>query len=134
MSFLDNLENNVNAIERQEEKDPEKRKRELERREMDRNAAVLRAPFADALRDSPFTSELMTECRTIGHRQRVLVRFSWIGENLRLDAGEKRMELTPTPEGIVATFLTNGAQSSRTKVDVEKDDPAVLAERWLGGS
>src|ERR1700722_10193525 len=134
MSFLDNLENNLKALESLEEKDPEKVKRERERREADRNTALLRAPHVEALKNSAFTSELMTQCRTIGHGQRVLVRFSWIGENLRLDAGEKRLELAPTPEGIVATFFTNGAEASRKKVDVAKDDPAALAQRWLGGS
>ena len=42
------------------------------------------------------------------------------------------MELAPTSEGIVATFFTNGAESSRKKVNVAKDDPAALAQRWLG--
>src|SRR5271156_3721041 len=98
MSFLDNLENNLKALESQEEKDPEKVRRDQERREADRNAALLRAPHADALKNSAFTSELLTQCRTIGHGQRVLVRFTWIGESLRLDAKEKRMELTPTTQ------------------------------------
>ena len=40
MSFLDNLENNLKALESREEKDPEKVKRDQERREADRNAAV----------------------------------------------------------------------------------------------
>ena len=58
MSFLDNLENNLNALERQEAKDPEAVKRDRERREEERNAALLRAPHVDALKNSAFTSEL----------------------------------------------------------------------------
>src|SRR5271154_2531569 len=108
MSFFDNLENNLKALESQEEKDPEKVKRERERREADRYAALQRAPYADALKNSAYTSELLTQCRTIGHGQRVLVRFTWIGESLRLDAKNKRMELTPTPEGIVAVLSSGG--------------------------
>ena len=100
MSFLDNLENNLKALESREEKDPEKVKREQERREADRTAALLRAPYAEALKTSPFTLELLTQCRTIGHGQRVLVQFTWLGERLRLDAKSKRMELEPTAEGI----------------------------------
>src|SRR2546425_484458 len=107
MSFLDNLENNLKALENREERDPEKVKREQDRREADRRAALLRAPHAEALKESAFTSELLTQCRTIRHGQRVLVQFTWLGENLRLDAKTKRMELAPTAEGIVAVFSAN---------------------------
>src|ERR1700677_526515 len=82
MSFLDNLENNLKALESQEERDPEKVKREQDRREAERQAALLRAPHAEALKTSPFTSELLTQCRAIGHGQRVLVQFTWLGERL----------------------------------------------------
>jgi hypothetical protein len=131
MSFLDNLENNLKALESQEEKDPETVKRDRERREAERNAALLRAPHVDALKNSAFTSELLTECRTIGRGQRVLVQFTWIGENLRLDAKPKRMELVPTSEGITAVFSLNGMETGRVAVDPNADDPAGLAERWL---
>src|SRR5947207_11932223 len=104
MSFLDNLENNLKALERQEEKDPDKVKRDQERREADRSAALLRAPHVEALKSSAFTQELLTQCRTIGRGQRVLVQFTWIGESLRLDAKPRRMELTPTGDGITAIF------------------------------
>ena len=90
MSFLDNLENNLKALENQEEKNPEKVKRDRERREAERASALLRAPHAEALKNSAFTSQLLTQCRTIGREQRVLVQFTWIGENLRLDAAAKR--------------------------------------------
>jgi hypothetical protein len=131
MSFLDNLENNLNALERIEEKDPEKVRRDQERREEERNAALLRAPYVDALKSSAFTSELLTQCRTIGHGQRVLVRFTWIGENLRLDAGDKRLELAPTAKGIEAVSSISGTEQKRTIVNLESDDPAALAREWL---
>lgn len=133
MSFLDNLENNLKALESRDEKDPEKIKRDHERRESERNQARLRAPYAEALKTSPFTGELMTQCRVIGHGLRVLVKFTWLGENLRLDAKEKRLELTPTAEGIDAVFSVDGAEMKRAKVDVEKDDPGKLAKDWLTG-
>jgi hypothetical protein len=133
MSFLDNLENNLKALENREERDPEKVKRDQERREADRSAALLRAPNAEALRNSAFTSELLTQCRTIGHGQRVLVQFTWIGENLRLDAKAKRMELIPTGEGITAVFSLDGAELERASVDLRADDAAALARRWLTG-
>jgi hypothetical protein len=133
MSFLDNLENNLKALERQEERDPEKAKRDRERREADRTAALLRAPHVEALKNSAFTSELLTACRAIGRGQRVLVRFTWIGENLRLDAKAKRMELIPAAEGIVAVFSVDGAETGRATLDPQADDAAALARRWLAG-
>ena len=60
MSFLDNLENDLKALENREERDPEKIKREQAQREADRAAALLRAPHAEALKTSPFTSDLLT--------------------------------------------------------------------------
>jgi len=131
MSFLDNLENNLKALESREERDPEKVKRHQERREADRTEAILRAPHAEALRTSPFTSELLTQCRAIGHAQRILVQFTWIGENLRMDAKAKRMELAPTSEGITAVFLVNGEEMERVPVNPDVDDAAALARRWL---
>ncbi len=133
MSFLDNLENNLNALERQEEKDPEKVKREQQRREADRTAALQRAPHADALKNSPFTSDLLTQCRAIGHAQRVLVQFTWIGETLRLDAKAKRMELVPTSEGIMAVFSVNGTETGRERVDPQAGHADALARFWLTG-
>jgi hypothetical protein len=133
MSFLDNLENNLKALESREEKDPEKVKRDQERREADRNSALLRAPHVEALKDSAFTSELLTQCRTIGHGQRVLVQFTWIGESLRLDAKAKRLELTPTTEGITAVFSVGGVETARIEADPKASEAAALARRWLIG-
>jgi len=131
MSFLDNLENNLKALESQEEKDPEKVKRDQERREAERNAALERAPHLEALKNSAFTSDLLTACRTIGHGQRVLVQFAWIGETLRLNAKNKRMELSPSAEGIVAVLTLDGLETARKTVDPQKDDAAALARLWL---
>ncbi|MEP7353658.1 MAG: hypothetical protein ABI824_10545 [Acidobacteriota bacterium] len=131
MSYLDNLENNLNALERLEEKDPEKVQRDREQRDTERTAALARAPHADDLRSSEFTSQLLTECRAIGHAQRVLVQFAWIGENLRLDAKTKRMEMVPTPDGVVAVFSLDGVESHRAAVDLATADAAALAKQWL---
>jgi hypothetical protein len=133
MGFLDNLENNLKALENLEEKDPQKVQRDKERREAERNAALLRAPFVDALKKSAFTTELLTQCRAIGHGQRVLVQFTWIGESLRLDAKTKRMELTPTPEGIAAVMSVDGAAVEKTLINPQTDDAAALARAWLEG-
>jgi hypothetical protein len=131
MSYLDNLENNLKALEKQDERDPEKIKREQQRREAERTAALQRAPHAEALKNSPFTSELLTQCRAIGHGQRVLVQFTWLGEALRLDAKEKRLQLAPTAEGISAVFSIHGEVTARENVNPQTDDAAALAKRWL---
>jgi hypothetical protein len=131
MSYLDNLENNLKALENQEERDPQKVRREQERREAERSAALLRAPHAEALKYSPFTLELLTQCRAIGHQQRVLVQFTWLGETLRLDAKEKRMLLAPTSEGITAVFSVNGDETGRATIDPRVDDAGEVARRWL---
>jgi hypothetical protein len=131
MSYSDNLENNLKALESREEKDPEKAKRDQERREADRSAALKRAPYAEALKKSAFTGELMTQCRMIGHGQRVLVQFTWLGENLRLDAKTKRLELMPTSDGIIAVFFKDGSEVRQAKVDPERDDASALAKEWL---
>src|SRR5579872_176187 len=131
MGYLDNLEDNLKALEKQDERDPEKLKREHQRREAERAAALLRAPHAEALKKSPFTMDLLGQCRAIGHGQRVLVQFTWLGETLRLDAKVKRMELVPTPEGIIAVCSVDGKETGRTSVNPNTDDPAALARRWL---
>lgn len=134
MSFLDNLENTLKALERQEQRDPEQIRQERERREAERAGALARGPHVEALKKSAFTSELLGQCRVVGRQHRVLVQFTWIGDNLRLDAQSKRMELTPTAQGIVAVFSEGGVERGREPVNPEKDDPAALAQRWLGGS
>ena len=132
MSFLDNLENNLKALEGREEKDPEVQKRERDRRESEKAAALLRAPYAETLKKSEFTSSLLTECRAVGRTQRVLVQFTWIGDTLRLDAKEKRLELVPTAEGIVGVSSASGVEVGRWPIDFETGDAAALAQRWLG--
>ncbi len=57
-------------------------KREQERREADRTASLLRAPHVEALKKSPFTLELLTQCRAIGHGQRILIQLTWLGRSL----------------------------------------------------
>ncbi len=131
MGFLDNLENQLKALERQEERDPEQQKQDRARRDAERNAAILRAPHVEAVRNSAFTSELLGQCRLVGREHKVLVQFAWIEDALRLDAKEKRMELVPTAEGIVAVFYQDGVEISREKVDPEKDNAEKLVRSWL---
>ena len=131
MGFLDNLENQLKALERQEERDPEQQKRDRERRDAERNAAVMRAPHVSELRNSAFTQDLLGQCRVVGREHRVLVQFAWIEDNLRLDAKEKRMELVPTAEGIIAVSYKDGVEVSRMNVNPDKDNAEQVVRSWL---
>lgn len=131
MSFLDNLENNLKAMESRDEKDPTRVREQQEAREAEKQAALRAAPFAEALKKSPFVDGLLTACRVAGHRQRLMVRPTWIGTTLRLEAGERRLELRPTAEGVRAVTLAGAVESGAELVDLS-GDPIALAERWLG--
>ena len=130
MSFLDNLENNLKALEGREEADPEKRQREQELREAARDAALRAAPNVERLKTSEFTTCLLTACRTEGHRLRKLVRFTWLESTLRLETQDKRLDLEATPVGVTATFYVAGELRHTEPVDFS-GDPAGLARRWL---
>ena len=132
MSFLDNLENNLKALESRDEKDPAAVARAAAEREAARAVALEIAPHADALRNGPFKDGLLTACREIGHRRRILVRPIWIDSTLRLEAGTKKLELRPTPSGVLAVFLEGDREQESTPIDLSSD-AAKLAEKWLGG-
>ncbi len=132
MSFLDNLENNLKALESREEKDPAKQKEELARREAERAAALAAAPVAAALKSGPFTEKLLTACRLIGHQQRTMVRFTWLESTLRLEAKERRLDLKPTAQGVEATFFVDNEQTSTRLLTLDEEDPEALARQWLG--
>jgi hypothetical protein len=130
MSFLDNLESNLKALESREERDPKTLAREAAAREAARSVALEIAPHAEAMRNGPFLDGLLTACREIGHSKRILVRAVWVTSTFRLEAGAKKLELRPTPSGVVAVFLVEGRELESTPVDLSSD-PFKLAEKWL---
>lgn len=130
MSFLDNLENNLKALESREEKDPAKQKEELARREAERQAALAAAPVAAALKTGPFTEKFLVACRAIGHQQRTMVRFTWLDSTLRLEAKERRLDLKPTAQGVEAAFFVDNEPASQRMLTLE-EDPEALAKEWL---
>jgi hypothetical protein len=130
MSFLDNLENNLKALESREQKDPAALAREAAAREANRSLALAIAPYSEALRNGPFKDGLLTACRELGHRRRMLVRPVWVESTLRLEAGTKRLELRPTPNGVLAVTFINGKEHESTPIDLSSD-PVKLAEKWL---
>ncbi len=130
MSFLDNLENNLKALESRDERDPAALARAAAEREAARSVALQIAPHAEALRNGPFKDGLLTACRDIGHRRRILVRPVWVDSTLRLEAGAKKLELRPTVGGVLAVFLDEGRELESTPIDLSSD-PVKLAEKWL---
>ena len=130
MSFLDNLESNLKALESRSERDPETLARDAAARDTARSLALQIAPHAEALRNGPFKDGLLTACRNIGHRSRILVRPVWVDSTLRLEAGAKKLELRPTPSGVLAVFFAEGREQESTPIDLSSD-PVQLAQRWL---
>src|SRR4051794_39690089 len=129
MSFLDNLENNLKSLESSEQgKDDAERAHRT--REMARAQAHAVAPFADQLKKSPYTAELLKQAARVGFSLRTKVHIAWLGSTLRLEAREKRLELRPTIEGIVAAYIENG-QEVRTEPCDFTGNPEDLVRRWL---
>ncbi len=66
MSFLDNLENNLKALENREEGGID----ESRRRDSERERALAVAPWAERLKAAPFTSNLMKQATLAGRESR----------------------------------------------------------------
>ncbi len=82
------------------------------------------------MRNGPFKDGLLTACRDIGHSKRILVRPVWVDSTLRLEAGAKKLELRPTPSGVLAVFVDGGKELESMPIDLASD-PTKLAEKWL---
>jgi hypothetical protein len=129
MSFLDNLESSLKNLEAREERDPAAHRRE----EDDRRQAMAAAPWAEKLKSADYTKQLFEKATLAGHRMRAKVYMAWFGATLRLEAKGKRMDLRPTPDGIVADYESiEGRQTSRP-VDLN-GDPDELLNDWLFGA
>jgi len=129
MSFLDNLENNLKSLESAEQNRDERERRSRDR-SAERAQALAAAPWAEELKKGPFTVELLKQATRIGFSLRMKVNIVWMGTTLRLEARERRLELRPTPEGIVAAYAEAGVEQRVEPLDV-KGDPAELVRAWL---
>jgi hypothetical protein len=129
MSFLDNLENNLKSLESAEE-GREAAERQARVRERDRAATEAAAPWAEKLKQSPFTNELLAQAARVGFSLRVKVHVAWLGSTLRLEARERRLELRPTASGIVAAYI-EGAAETRTETLDLAGSPEALVRAWL---
>ena len=130
MSFSDNLENDLKNLEKQDERDPISIERAQKRKLSQRASALASAPHSEKLKNSSFTSGLLTHLTRIGHGLRTKVHIMWLGTTLRLEAREHRMELRPTPDGIMAHFFVGEKETKRQKVDMS-GNPEKLAKEWL---
>ena len=126
MSFLDNLENNLKALESREERAPGPKQRS----EQERNRAKAAQPYIEQLRNGKFTRELLDRVVTMAHELRTKVYINWSGNSLRLDAREHRLELQPTADGVFALFSIGYDVTSREKIDLN-GDPGKLAQAFL---
>jgi hypothetical protein len=126
MSFLDSLENNLKALEGNQLTDFDDRKRkETERR---RTAAV--APWAEKLKASPYTQELMQQATRAGYQMRTKVNFVWIGITLRLEARNHRLEFQPSPDGITVVTFKDSNELKRETIDLTGKPENVLGG-WI---
>ena len=127
MGFLDNLEDSLKNLESRDEKDSQ---RDREQKEAESNAARAAAPYAELLRNSPFTAGLLEHATRLGFAKRMKVHIVWLGTTLRLGARNKKLDLRPVPEGIVGVFMEDGREV-RSKVVNLDANPESLAREWL---
>jgi hypothetical protein len=121
MSFLDNLENNLKALENLEAGGIDDRKR----REAVREREIAAAPWAERLKNSAYVGKLMRDLTKAGFPRRMKVHFVWIGRSLRLEAMGERVELEPTPGGVEAVFADR-----RLPIDLN-GEPDMLIGKWM---
>jgi hypothetical protein len=121
MSFLDNLENDLKALESLEPGGLDDNKR----REAERARAMAAAPWAERLKNAPYVKTLMRDLTRAGFARRTKVNFVWIGTTLRVEAREQRLELVPTPSGVYAVL-----PDRRVAVALE-GTPDALMQEWL---
>src|SRR5580693_129386 len=126
MSFLDNLENNLTALESLDEGGLD----ESRRRDRERDLAIAAAPWAERLKREPFAPTLMQQATLAGRQRRTKVNLMWIGTTLRLEARGHRLELRPGPKGVAAVFLKGSDEVGREPVDLS-GDPAKIAGKWM---
>jgi hypothetical protein len=127
MSFLDNIESTLKNLEGANERDPRAQKQQ---RTDERARAMAAAPYAEELRKGAFATDFLTHAVKIGHSSRTKINMSWVGNTLRAEARERRLELRPTADGVRAVFYEDGQETGSEIVDL-KGNPEDLARRWL---
>jgi hypothetical protein len=129
MGFLDNLENDLKNLENAGQ-GREGAEREQKARQQARADAQAAAPHAEALKSSPFTSELLKQAARVGFAMRTKVHIAWLGSTLRLEARERRLELRPTASGVVAAYIEGGSEVRTEPLDLG-GNPEEFVRAWL---
>jgi len=75
----------------------------------------------------------LKQAARIGFTMRTKVHFAWLGVTLRLEAKERRLELRPTPAGIMTVYLHGSEEIRRESLDL-KSNPEELVRNWLAGA
>ena len=127
MGFLDNLENSLNALERQDERDTGSRQKQ----EDERKRILAVRPWAEQLKNSEYTQKLFEQAAIFGHRIRTKIYVAWLENNLLLEARGRRLALRPTADGIVAVFMEPDGNTHTEPLDLA-GQPEVLLQKWLG--
>ncbi|HWE52325.1 MAG TPA: hypothetical protein VG273_21195 [Bryobacteraceae bacterium] len=126
MSFLDSLENNLKALESLEAGGLD----ESKRRAAEREQAIASAPWADRLKNGPFTQALIQRSIRAGHTRRMKVHLAWIGTTLRLEARGLHLELRPAATGVGVVCLNEGVELKRSVIDLTGSPEDVVA-MWM---
>jgi hypothetical protein len=129
MSFLDNLENNLKALESREERGADRRRPTEEERQRSRATQ----PHARELRESDWTKKFIDTVVAAAHVVRTKVYITWSGATLRLVARDRRLELAPDADGVGAVFYAGYEVTGRERVDLSKTSPEKLAKKFLSG-
>ena len=131
MSFLDNLENNLKNMESAEEGKESAACGSTVRANRSVRAAKRSLRGPRSWKKSPFTGELLKQAARVGFSLRVKVHIAWLGTALRLEARGRRLELRPTPSGIVAAYLEGQRETRTEPVDLAAGIPESLVRGWL---
>jgi hypothetical protein len=126
VSFLDNLENNLKALESQEQGGADDRGK----REAERARSIAAAPWAEKLKTGPYTKALMGLATRAGFSRRLKVHMMWLGTSFCLEAGDQRLELRPGPKGIATVFFDAGTEVRQAPLDLSSD-PQTLVTKWM---
>ncbi len=127
MGFLDNLESSLKNLETRDERDPGER----QRMQSDRARSLATAPWSEKLKNSPYTKDLIDKAVAAGHRRRTKVYLAWIENTMRLEAKQRRLDLRPTPDGVVADYIEPNGDMKTETVDLG-GDPQILIDIWFG--
>lgn len=126
MGFLDNLENNLKALESRD--DPADAVEGQRRRDAERKKAVAAAPWAARLRSGSYTEELLRAATRAGYARRTKVHMAWLDTVLRLEARDRRLELRPTSEGVTAVFIEQNREVRKEPVDLDGNPESLISE------